>query len=214
MIKLKERGQMATGEEIIRELLQIKAVQIKTEGYFTWTSGIKSPIYCDNRLTMSYPIVRRKITQAFARIIKEQQIQLDCIAGCATAGIPHAAWLAEALDLPMVYVRSKPKAHGKGNQIEGEVEQGQKVIVIEDLISTGGSAIASAKALHAAGAEVTGVLAIFTYGLRKAEVAFRESGFHYHTITGFDAFIQVLEADGKINQMDSKQLLAWRESLN
>ncbi|WP_077300332.1 orotate phosphoribosyltransferase [Virgibacillus pantothenticus] len=204
---------MATTEDIIRDLLQIKAVQIKTEGYFKWTSGIQSPIYCDNRLTISHPNVRQKIIQAFIHHINEQQLEVDCIAGCATAGIPHAAWLADALGLPMVYVRSKPKAHGKENQIEGEVKQGQKVIVIEDLISTGGSAIESAQALQKAGVKVLGVLAIFTYGLRKAETAFREAGIQYAAITGFDSLIQVLETDGKMNQTDSKQLLAWRDEL-
>src|SRR5699024_6613252 len=132
---------------------------------FTWTSGIESPIYCDNRLTMSYPSIRKKITAAFVEKLEQFNIKPDVIAGCATAGIPHAAWLADALDLPMVYVRSKPKGHGKGNQIEGKVERGQKAVVIEDLISTGGSSLESAKVLRDSGLEVSHVLAIFTYGL-------------------------------------------------
>src|SRR5699024_5146809 len=136
-------GKMELKNEIARDLLEIKAVQIKTEGYFTWTSGIESPIYCDNRLTMSYPSIRKKITAAFVEKLEQFNIKPDVIAGCATAGIPHAAWLADALDLPMVYVRSKPKGHGKGNQIEGKVERGQKAVVIEDLISTGGSSLES-----------------------------------------------------------------------
>ena len=153
---------MALKDELTRELLEIKAVQINANDYFTWTSGIKSPIYCDNRLTMSYPAVRKKIVTAFAEKIAAMEEKPDIIAGCATAGIPHAAWLAEKLDLPMVYVRSKPKGHGKGNQIEGKISRGQKVLVIEDLISTGGSSIESAKALQAEGADVLAVFAIFT----------------------------------------------------
>src|SRR5690625_2295977 len=114
-------------ERITNDLLQIGAIQIRTENYFTWTSGIKSPIYCDNRLTMSFPQVRKQIVQAFVNKLASLDWKPDCVAGCATAGIPHAAWLAEALDVPMVYVRSSPKGHGKGNQIEGIVQQGQKV---------------------------------------------------------------------------------------
>lgn len=118
---------------ITKDLLAIEAVQLNADNYFTWTSGLKSPIYCDNRLTMSYPAVRKKIVQAFADMVKNSDTKPEVIAGCATAGIPHAAWLAEELDLPMVYVRSKPKGHGKGNQIEGASVEGKKVLVIEDL---------------------------------------------------------------------------------
>jgi orotate phosphoribosyltransferase len=204
---------MAKHEELIRKLLKIKAVQIKTEGFFTWTSGIQSPIYCDNRLTMSYPPIRKEITQAFIHLIEELQYKPDLIAGCATAGIPHAAWLADSLHLPMVYVRSKPKAHGKGNQIEGRIEKGQNVLVIEDLISTGGSSIEAAKALQLAGAEVLSVFAIFTYGLPKATANFHQAGFTYHTITGFDALMDVLKADETIDETDKQRLLEWRDSL-
>ncbi|WLV25706.1 orotate phosphoribosyltransferase [Aciduricibacillus chroicocephali] len=204
---------MASKHDIVKDLLDIKAVQIKTEGYFTWTSGLKSPIYCDNRLTMSYPAVRRKIAKAFAEKIKELGVKPDVIAGCATAGIPHAAWLAEELDLPMVYVRSKPKAHGKGNQIEGAVSAGQKAIVIEDLISTGGSSIESAKALQAEGVEVIQVMAIFTYGLDKAKNNFAEAGLDYSTISGFDQLIDLLVDEGEITTADKEKLLDWRSQL-
>src|SRR5699024_3675138 len=142
--------------ELARDLLAIKAVQIKTDHYFTWTSGIQSPIYCDNRLTMSHPSVRKKITEAFIQKIEKMREKPDVIAGCATAGIPHAAWLADRLNLPMIYVRSKPKGHGKGNQIEGEIQKGQKVLVIEDLISTGGSSIDAGKILQQMDTEVIG----------------------------------------------------------
>ncbi|MFD1447041.1 orotate phosphoribosyltransferase [Oceanobacillus profundus] len=204
---------MALKDELTRELLEIKAVQINANDYFTWTSGIKSPIYCDNRLTMSYPDVRKKIVTAFAEKIAAMEEKPDIIAGCATAGIPHAAWLAEKLDLPMVYVRSKPKGHGKGNQIEGKISRGQKVLVIEDLISTGGSSIESAKALQAEGANVLAVFAIFTYGLKKATDQFAAEAITFDTITNFDALIEALVEDGKLTTTNKSELLEWRNSL-
>lgn len=201
--------------EIAEDLLRIKAVQIRTnvDDYFTWTSGIKSPIYCDNRITMSYPDVRKKIKDAFVQMINEMEEKPDVIAGCATAGIPHAAWIAEELGLPMVYVRSKPKGHGKENQIEGIMELGKKVVVIEDLISTGGSSIQAVKALKSAGAEVTGVLAIFTYGLNKADSAFNELDLSYKTITDFERLLLILQDRNQINQAEAERLLYWRNQL-
>lgn len=204
---------MVLKNELTRDLLEIKAVQINADDYFTWTSGIKSPIYCDNRLTMSYPIVRKKIITAFAEKIAAMNEKPDVIAGCATAGIPHAAWLAEKLDLPMVYVRSKPKGHGKGNQIEGKISKGQKVLVIEDLISTGGSSIESAKALQAEGADVLAVFAIFTYGLKKATEQFGAEAITFDTITNFDELIDALVEDGKLTTTNKAELLEWRNSL-
>jgi len=201
---------MASNHDIVQDLLDIKAVQIKTDGYFTWTSGIQSPIYCDNRLTMSYPAIRKKIAKAFAAKVRALDVQPDVIAGCATAGITHAAWLADELDLPMVYVRSKPKAHGKGNQIEGFVKAGQKAIVIEDLISTGGSSIESAQALQAEGVEVLEVMAIFTYGLAKAEQQFADAGLTFSTISGFDALVDLLEEKQEISLAEKAALLEWR----
>lgn len=199
--------------EIARDLLSIKAVQIKTDSYFTWTSGIQSPIYCDNRLTMSYPKIREKIAEAFVAIIEEKQFKPDIVVGCATAGIPHAAWLAQRLNLPMAYVRSKPKGHGKGNQIEGEIKRGQKAVVIEDLISTGGSAIDAAKALQNEGVEVNAVLAIFTYGLAKAKQQFDQAQLSYATITNFDHLVSALVTDGELNEKEKEQLLTWRNEL-
>lgn len=199
--------------DLARDLLNIKAVQINPDDYFTWTSGIKSPVYCDNRLTMSYPAIRKKITKAFVELVEKEDIKPDVIAGCATAGIPHAAWLADALDLPMVYVRSKPKAHGKGNQIEGEVKEGKKVLVIEDLISTGGSSIDAANALREAGMEVISVFAIFTYGLSKSAAAFAGENLKIKTITDFDQLIDVLVEDGELQDKDKQDLLEWRNGL-
>lgn len=205
---------MGLQTEITRDLLSIGAVQIRTEDYFTWTSGIKSPIYCDNRLTMSYPATRKKIVEAFAEKITTLGWQVDCIAGCATAGIPHAAWLAEYLNLPMVYVRSSPKGHGKENQIEGNIEAGQKVVVIEDLISTGGSSLEAVQALREAGADVHGVLAIFTYGLEKAKTNFQTADVVYETITGYDFLLDMLEKENKISDSEKTELKAWRNLLN
>jgi orotate phosphoribosyltransferase len=204
---------MVLSYDVARDLLEIGAVKIKTSDYFTWTSGIKSPIYCDNRLTMSYPAVRKKITEAFCAQIEQMKEKPDIIAGCATAGIPHAAWLADHLDLPMIYIRSKPKGHGKGNQIEGELFPGQKVLVIEDLISTGGSAIEAAKAVNAAGGNVLEVLAIFTYGLEVARYNFEAAALSYRTITNYDAMIKMLALDGEINDTEKTELEKWRNKL-
>ncbi len=200
--------------EITRHLLEIEAVQIRTDEYFTWTSGIKSPIYCDNRLTMSYPVVRRKIADGFVELIQKNGREPDNIAGCATAGIPHAAWLAERLNLPMVYVRSSPKGHGKGNQIEGKVEPGEKIVVIEDLISTGGSSLEVVRVLRDAGAEVLGVLAIFSYGLEKAKENFKAAGVSVETITGYDFLLDMLEKEKKITNAEKNELKSWRQLLD
>lgn len=200
-------------KEITNDLLNISAIQIRTDDYFTWTSGIKSPIYCDNRLTMSYPQTRKKIVKAFMHKIEQLQWKPECIAGCATAGIPHAAWLAEALDLPMVYVRSSPKGHGKENQIEGIIQSGQNVVVIEDLISTGGSAIQVAEVLKDAGANVLGVLAIFSYGLKSAKDNFKRAKITYDTITEYDFLLEMLERENTISEAEKTELKAWRDLL-
>ncbi|WP_152656451.1 orotate phosphoribosyltransferase [Oceanobacillus sp. CFH 90083] len=198
---------------ITKDLLAIGAVQLSVDNYFTWTSGLKSPIYCDNRLTMSYPAVRKKIVKAFAEMVKNSDTKPEVIAGCATAGISHAAWLAAELDLPMVYVRSKPKGHGKGNQIEGASVEGKKVLVIEDLISTGGSSIQSAQVLEQEGAEITAVYSIFTYGLPRAQEAFAEAGFSYQSISGFDQLLELLLAENKLTEKEKETVLAWRSEL-
>ncbi|WP_112180786.1 orotate phosphoribosyltransferase [Paraliobacillus zengyii] len=204
---------MSLAKQIANDLYKIEAIQIKPDRSFTWTSGIKSPIYCDNRLTMSYPEIRTNIAEAFVEKIKALPVQPDVIAGCATAGIPHAAWLAEKLGLPMIYVRAKAKAHGKGNQIEGKIEAGQKVIVIEDLISTGGSSLNTALALQEEGIEVLGVMAIFTYGLEQAKNEFAAKQIDLSTITTFDILIgQLLEAKA-ITKVEEESLLEWRDTL-
>lgn len=204
---------MTSAKEIAQELLAIKAVALQPHQYFTWTSGIQSPIYCDNRLIMSYPSVRRKIAQALSQVIKEHYPQVQVVAGTATAGIPHAAWVSDLLDLPMVYVRDSAKKHGKTNQIEGRLTPGAKVVIVEDLISTGLSSLKVAQALKEAGCQVLGVVAIFSYELKKAQEAFAEAGVSYHTLTNYDALIEAaLEAD-YIAQEDVASLLEWRQSL-
>lgn len=199
--------------DLAKDLLEIGAIQVKTDNYFTWTSGIKSPIYCDNRLTMSYPLIRAKITSCFLTMIEEMDIQPDVIAGTATAGIPHAAWLSDILQIPMIYVRSKPKAHGKGNQIEGAFQKGQNVLVIEDLISTGMSSIEAANALLDEGLNVLGVYAIFTYGLNKGYEQFKKARLSHHTILTFDDILSLLLSEGNISEEEVEILLAWRNQL-
>ncbi len=202
-------------KQITEDLLNIEAVQIKTDpkDYFTWTSGLRSPIYCDNRLTISYPEIRQRITDAFVQKIDELSLKPDVIVGCATAGIPHAAWLADYLQLPLVYVRSKPKQHGTGSQIEGAIGKNQKAIVIEDLISTGGSAIDAANVIRELGNEVLYIFAIFTYGLQRASENFNTAEFSYDTILTFDQLLGVLLGDEKITVAEQNNLLSWRQQL-
>lgn len=204
---------MSLDKQIVNSLYNIKAIQIKPDRSFTWTSGIKSPIYCDNRMTMSYPEIRSKIADGFAEQLDALSVDIDVIAGCATAGIPHAAWLADLVHLPMAYVRSKPKEHGKGNQIEGKIEAGQKVVVVEDLISTGGSALESVAAIQAAGAEVVAVFAIFTYGLKEAAVAFHQAKIPLHTLTSFDVLVDELKQANSVTEEEATSLLSWRDQL-
>lgn len=196
--------------EIAKHLLAIKAVFLRPNEPFTWASGMKSPIYCDNRLTLSYPEVRADIASGLAGMIKDKYPEAEIIAGTATAGIPHAALAADRLRLPMCYVRSKPKAHGKGNQIEGAVKKGHKVVVIEDLISTGGSVLEAVSALKDAGCEVLGVAAIFTYGLPKAGIAFDGAGVEYHTLTDYDTLTETALAEGYISEADAAKLKEWK----
>lgn len=204
---------MTLNEEILHDLLAIDAVQLSPDEYFTWTSGIKSPIYCDNRLIMSYPEIRKKVIKGFINMMEEENLLPDIIAGCATAGIPHAAWLSAELNLPMVYVRSTPKGHGKENQIEGLIQSGKKVLVIEDLISTGGSSIEAANALKAAGAEVIGVLAIFSYGLGETRENFASAGYPYITITNFDKLLDELVTKNRITIAEKLTMIDWRNNL-
>ena len=200
--------------KLAKDLLAIQAVALRPNDYFTWTSGIKSPIYCDNRITMSYPSIRREIAAGMVEVIKEKYQAVEVIAGTATAGIPHAAWVSELLDLPMIYVRDSAKKHGKTNQIEGRVLEGQKVVIIEDLISTGLSSLKVAKALREAGAEVLGVVAIFSYELTKAHEAFSQAGVEYITLTNYPVLVKEAVNSEYIHQEDVEKLLEWRNQLS
>ena len=197
-------------QQVAQNLLAIKAVFLSPNDPFTWASGIKSPIYCDNRLTMSFPKVRRLIAKGLAEKIKKQFPEVEVIAGTATAGIPHAAWVAEILDLPMVYIRSKAKDHGKGNQIEGQITPGQKMVVIEDLISTGGSVLEACQAAKREGADVLGVAAIFTYELPKGATNFNTAQLPLVTLTNYTTLVQTALEEGYISEDDLALLTAWK----
>ena len=201
-------------KSIAQSLLDIGAVSLSPNDLFTWSSGIKSPIYCDNRVTLGYPKVRTKIRDGLSALIKEKFPTVEIVSGTATAGIPHAAYVSEVLDLPMNYVRSKSKSHGKQNQIEGALSEGKKVVVIEDLISTGGSSITAVDALKEAGAEVLGVVAIFTYGLNKADELFNEAGVPFYTLSDYNELIEVAKDNGDISEEDIKTLVEWRDNLS
>ncbi|RCA10555.1 orotate phosphoribosyltransferase [Enterococcus durans] len=197
--------------KIAKDLLEIEAVFLSPSEPFTWASGIKSPIYCDNRITMSYPKVRKEIAQGLADKIKEAYPDVEVIAGTATAGIPHAAWVAEILDLPMVYIRSKAKDHGKGNQIEGRIFEGQKMVVIEDLISTGGSVLEAAEAAKREGANVLGVAAIFTYELPKGKANFTNAEMPLLTLTNYSVLIEAALEEKYIDETELNLLKEWKQ---
>ncbi|WP_096154697.1 MULTISPECIES: orotate phosphoribosyltransferase [Bacillus] len=196
-------------EIVAEQLLTIRAVFLQPNDPFTWSSGIKSPIYCDNRLTLSYPEVRQTIADGLAQLIKENYHDVEVIAGTATAGIPHAAFISDRLNIPMCYVRSKAKEHGKGKQIEGLVQPGQKVVVVEDLISTGGSAITAVKALREAGAEVLGVVSIFTYNLPIGNENFQKNEIKSVSLCNFETLVKVAIQKGYIEESDKEKLNLW-----
>jgi orotate phosphoribosyltransferase len=199
-------------KEIAAHLLEIGAVFLQPNEPFTWSSGLKSPIYCDNRMTLSFPQVRKEIAKGLSELIKIHYPEVEVIAGTATAGIPHAAWVSDVLNSPMCYVRSKAKAHGKGNQIEGKVVKGQKVVVIEDLISTGGSAITAAEALREAGCEVLGIVAIFSYQLPAATASLEAANISAHTLTDYPTLINVALEKNVVSENDIESLKSWREN--
>jgi orotate phosphoribosyltransferase len=194
---------------IAQDLLDIGAVTFSLDEPFKWASGLRSPIYCDNRLTIGYPAVRRRIRDAFVEHLRRDGRHPDLVAGTATAGIPHAAWLAESLDLPMIYVRSKPKGHGKGSRIEGPITSGQRVVVIEDLISTGGSSIGVVEALRREDLEIIAVLAIFSYELREAETAFAALEVPLITLTNFNCLFEVARVAGMLDDREIESITSW-----
>ncbi len=197
---------------IARDLLKIQAVFFKPNEPFTWASGIKSPVYCDNRLTLTAPEVRDDVEYGLAELIKEHYPEAEVLMGTSTAGIAHAAITAHILNMPMGYVRSGAKDHGRKNQIEGKLEKGQKVVVVEDLISTGGSVIEVVEVLREAGAEVLGIVSIFTYGMKKSIDRLKEAKVENYSLTNFDIISVVAAQMDYIKDEDIKRLIAFRNN--
>jgi len=198
--------------KIAKDLLKIKAVFLRPEEPFTWASGIKSPIYCDNRLTLTAPEVRTDVENGLAELIKTYYPEAEVLMGTSTAGIAHAAITGHILNMPMGYVRSGAKDHGRNNQIEGKLEKGQKVVVVEDLISTGGSVIEVVNALREAGAEVLGIVSIFTYGMKKGLVRLEEANVKNISLSNFDTLVEVAAEEGYIKKEDIERLIAFRNN--
>ena len=197
---------------IAKRLLEIKAVFLSPNDPFTWASGIKSPIYCDNRLTLSYPEVRTEIEEGIAKVVKEKYPEAEALAGTSTAGIAHAAIAAHILGMPMAYVRASAKDHGRNNQIEGRLQKGSKVVVIEDLISTGGSVIDVVNVLREQGIEVLGIVSIFTYGLQKGIDRLKEANVENISLSNYDALIEAAVESGYIEAKDVEKLKVFRSN--
>lgn len=207
-----EMSKVMREKDVAKGLLSIKAVFFRPDEPFTWASGIKSPVYCDNRLTLTAPEVRTLIENSIADVIKEEYPEADVIMGTATAGIAHAAIAAHILGLPMGYVRSGAKDHGRGNQIEGQLNKGDKVVIVEDLISTGGSVIDAATALRNAGAEVLGIVSIFTYGMQKGLDRLAQENLKNISLTNFDVISEVAVDESYIRPEDRERLIAFRNN--
>ena len=199
-------------KKIAKGLLSIGAVFLRPEQPFTWASGIKSPIYCDNRLTLTDVAVRKEVEAGLARLIRIHYPEAEVLMGTSTAGIAHAAITATILDLPMGYVRSGSKDHGRGNQIEGKLEKGQKVVVVEDLISTAGSCVEVVEALREAGAEVLGIVSIFTYGMKRGLERLAAAEVTNHSLSNLDVLVEVAAAEGYIAPEDRARLLRFRDN--
>lgn len=202
---------MSTPKHFAEKLLQIKALQVNLQKPYTWASGWKSPVYCDNRKVLSFPYVRDFVKSELANMILEQFPDAEVIAGVATAGIAHGVMAADLLKLPFVYVRAKPKEHGMGNQVEGVLLPGQKVVVVEDLISTGKSSLQVVDVLREQGAEVLGMCGLFTYGFPVADVAFEKAGLPLHTISNYTALMEVAEEQQLVRPEDKEILANWRK---
>lgn len=202
---------MSTQKHFAENLMQIKALQINLQQPYTWASGWNSPVYCDNRKVLSYPYTRDFVKSELANMVLEHFPDAEVIAGVATAGIPHGAMAADLLKLPFIYVRSKPKEHGMGNQIEGVLEKGQKVVVIEDLVSTGKSSLQAVEAIRAAGGDVQGMCALFTYGFDAATQAMESANVALHTISNYTALMEVAEEQNLITAEQKQSLEQWRQ---
>lgn len=202
---------MNINQEVAKSLLEIKAVTLSPDEPYTWASGLRSPIYCDNRLTISYPEVRTLITEGLVELIKAEYPEVEAIVGTATAGIPQACWVADKMNLPMAYVRPSSKSHGKTNQIEGELKANTKVVVIEDLISTGGSSIKACEALEAEGIEVLAIVAIFTYEMQKALDNFKAANINLHTLSNYSTLVTEALSLNYISEAQQASLIEWRQ---
>ena len=203
---------MELNQKIAEDLLKIKAVFFRPDEPFIWASGIKSPVYCDNRLTLTAPEVRTDVEEGLAELIRTYYPDAEVLMGTSTAGIAHAAITGHLMGLPMGYVRGGNKDHGRKNQIEGKLEAGQKVVVVEDLISTGGSVIEVVNVLREAGADVLGVVSIFTYGMEKGKQRLAEANVINHSLTDFDCIAEVAAKTGYISEADVKRLIAFRNN--
>lgn len=201
----------ALASQVAERLLEIGAVTLSPDKPYTWSSGMLSPIYCDNRLTISYPEIRNLIAEGFAGIIREQYPDAEIIAGTATGAIAHGAWVAEKLNLPMVYIRSKAKGYGQQKMVEGVMKPGQKIVVIEDLISTGGSSLRAAQAVQDEGGDVQAVLAIFTYELERGKQQFSESGISLQTLSNYSALLETAVKLNKIDEQARVLLQSWQQ---
>ncbi len=206
IVKIQEK----TAGAVAAKLLQIEAIKLNYKNPFTWSSGWKSPVYCDNRLSLSYPAIRTFIKENLAQAIKENFTAAECIAGVATAGVPQGALVAEELSLPYIYVRPKPKDHGMGNLIEGKITKGQKVVLIEDLISTGGSSLKAAQALQEAGFKVMGMVAIFTYGFETAQKNFEEAGIPLVCLSDFNSLLTEAVKQKYMGEDELIYVKSWR----
>ncbi|MCD8185173.1 MAG: orotate phosphoribosyltransferase [Rikenellaceae bacterium] len=199
-------------KEIARSLLQIKAIKLNPANPFTWASGWHSPIYCDNRKILSYPTVRKQVYRAFAQVIGQKYPEAQLVAGVATGAIAHGVLAAEELGKPFIYVRSAPKSHGLTNQVEGEFSPGSKVVVVEDLVSTGGSSLHAVEALREAGCEVLGMVAIFTYGFAQAQENFARSGVALDTLSNYSVMIDLAMEQGHVEASELEALKEWRQN--
>ncbi len=205
-------SEMSIRDQVSGELLRIQAVFLRPDEPFTWASGIKSPIYCDNRLVLSDPKARSTVEDGLATLIRAAYPGCEVLAGTATAGIAHAALVADRMNLPMAYVRASAKDHGRNNQIEGRVLPGQRVVVVEDLISTGGSVVAVVQALRDAGANVLGIASIFTYGMAKGKSCLQEADVQNASLTDFDSLVKVAAREGYIQEADVERLMRFRDN--
>jgi len=203
---------MESAKQLAEKLLQINAVKLNVEEPFTWTSGWRSPIYCDNRKILSFPFVRDYVKSELSAVVFEKFPDADVIAGVATAGIPHGALVADLLKLPFIYIRSKPKEHGLGNQIEGVLEPGQQVVVIEDLISTGKSSMEAVEAIQNAGGVVVGVCSVFNYGFEKARAIFDNAGIPVHSLSNYASLIELAVEKNIVSADQASHLQSWRET--